>query len=173
MQTNNYIFQATTESNIPAILRIVAEAQLQLKELNVNQWQNGYPNRQTILEDIKKGYSFVYTSKDEVMATLAFRTDKDPTYEIIKGKWLSTTARYGTIHRMSVATRYKGQRLASQLFNLIEQKCKDQKIEWLRVDTHKNNTPMLKVIKREGFTYCGIIQVTDGSERLAFEKKIY
>ncbi|MFA6871839.1 MAG: GNAT family N-acetyltransferase [Bacteroidaceae bacterium] len=172
MQTTKYTFQPTTPEHIPAILRIVSEAQQQLRELGANQWQNGYPNRATILEDISRGYSFVYTCNEEVIATLAFCTDREPTYDAIKGEWLSTSSSYGTIHRMCVDNRYKGQHIAGQLFALVEQQCQTQKLQFLRVDTHKSNRPMLKVIERQGFTYCGIIHVTDGSERLAFEKKV-
>lgn len=39
----------------------------------------------------------------------------------------------------------------------------------LRVDTHKDNVPMQKLIRRCGFVFCGIIHLSrSGDERVAF-----
>jgi RimJ/RimL family protein N-acetyltransferase len=40
----------------------------------------------------------------------------------------------------------------------------------MRIDTHSNNLPMRRVLEKNGYQYCGIIYVRDGSERLAFQK---
>ena len=40
----------------------------------------------------------------------------------------------------------------------------------LRIDTHRDNIPMQKVLKRNGFEYCGIIYLENGDERLAYQK---
>ena len=40
----------------------------------------------------------------------------------------------------------------------------------LKIDTHRDNIPMQKVLKRNGFCYCGIIYLESGDERLAFQK---
>ena len=41
--------------------------------------------------------------------------------------------------------------------------------DYLRIDTHADNRPMLRAITRYGFRPCGIIYVRDGSPRLAFD----
>ena len=41
------------------ILEIVEDAQQSLKNRSIDQWQNGYPNRESILADISKGIGFV------------------------------------------------------------------------------------------------------------------
>ena len=45
--------------------------------------------------------------------------------------------------------------------------CSDRK-PYLRIDTHKNNLPMQKVIESFGFKRCGIITVR-GEERIAYD----
>lgn len=42
----------------------------------------------------------------------------------------------------------------------------------LRIDTHKKNAPMLHLLKKEGFRHCGTIYVNDGSPREAYIKII-
>lgn len=41
----------------------------------------------------------------------------------------------------------------------------------IRIDTHKDNKPMLHLIRKNGFTRCGVIIVDDGTPREAFQKK--
>lgn len=39
----------------------------------------------------------------------------------------------------------------------------------IRIDTHKDNHIMQHNIKKHGFTYCGIIFLANGDERLAYQ----
>ena len=43
----------------------------------------------------------------------------------------------------------------------------------LRIDTHRDNRIMRYVIERAGFSYCGVINLPDGSERLAYQMITY
>ena len=40
----------------------------------------------------------------------------------------------------------------------------------IRIDTHKDNRIMQHNIEKHGFTYCGIIYLANGDERLAYQK---
>jgi RimJ/RimL family protein N-acetyltransferase len=40
----------------------------------------------------------------------------------------------------------------------------------IRIDTHRDNQIMQHVILKQGFTYCGIIYLLSGDERLAYQK---
>ena len=40
----------------------------------------------------------------------------------------------------------------------------------LRIDTHRDNRIMRRLIEKAGFSYCGVIVLADGSERLAYQK---
>ena len=42
----------------------------------------------------------------------------------------------------------------------------------IRVDTHRDNLPMQRMLQKNGFIYCGIIYLADGKERFAFEKPL-
>ena len=57
---------------------------------------------------------------------------------------------------------------------------RDSVLEWafertptLRVDTHRDNHIMQHNILKHGLTYCGIIYLLSGDERLAYQKTIY
>lgn len=157
------IRKSTTE-DLDRIMNIYDRGRKFMRENgNMNQWINGYPERELILNDIRKGNSYVCCDGEKITAVFYFGIEEEPTYRTIyQGKWLNKD-RYGVIHRIAVDSNTKG----------TASFC----IEWcyaqtgnLKIDTHRDNTVMQKVLEKNGFTYCGIIYIDDGSERIAFQK---
>lgn len=165
-------FRKTVEADIDRILCIIGQAQDYLKEQGIDQWQNGYPGQETIAEDVQNGYGYVLLMKDIVVGTVAVTFDGEKTYDrIYEGKWLCDRD-YATIHRIAVDAGYKGTGLASEIIGNIEQMCRDRAVHSIRVDTHRRNTSMQRLLEKNGFLYCGIIYLEDHSERIAFEKTV-
>ncbi len=165
------IFRKTRVEDIPAIMEIIRQAQGYMKAQGIDQWQNGYPNEAVFLEDIRKGYSYVCEDCGEVVATVAVIFDGEPTYDrIYKGAWLTTDIPYAAIHRIAVDERRKGQGVAGFMIGEIEKMCRDRGVYSIKNDTHRDNLSMQKMQAKNGFTYCGIIFLADGAERIACEK---
>jgi len=175
---SRFSFRRTVEADIDRILCIIRQAQEYLKQQGIDQWQNGYPNRETIADDIRKGYAYVLLMNDVVVGTVAVTFDGEKTYDkIYEGKWLSERESapgrrldYATIHRIAVDAQYKGAGFASKIIWNIEHMCRSRNVHNIRVDTHRRNTSMQRLLEKNGFIYCGIIYLEDGSERIAFEK---
>jgi GNAT superfamily N-acetyltransferase len=183
---SRFSFRKTVEVDIDKVLCIIRQAQEYLKQQGIDQWQNGYPDREAIADDIRKGYGYVLLMNDVVVGTVAVTFDGEKAYDsIYEGKWLSDpkcvvdhrmklTANhrmdYATIHRIAVDAQYKGAGFASEIIGNIEQMCRSRGVHSIRVDTHRRNTSMQRLLKKNGFLYCGIIYLEDRSERIAFEK---
>ena len=131
---------------------------------NKHQWVNGYPAKEDILEDMKKGHNFVGVDSDgEIVVSFAYILGNDPTYEIIEGgSWLNDEE-YGTIHRIATSGKYS--RMMEQCIDFCSRFSNN-----IRIDTHRDNRPMLEALNRLGFVRCGIIYCRDGSPRIAFQK---
>ena len=115
-----------------------------------------------ILSDIAHRDCFVCEVNGHIVATFVLRAGDDPTYAVIReGAWLND-APYATIHRIASSGEVKGILHQVLLFAL-------QQYDTLRIDTHRNNTPMRHAIEREGFIYCGIINCWNGDERMAYQ----
>jgi len=107
---------------------------------------------------------------DKVIGTVAVSFDGEKTYEnIYEGEWLSND-KYAVIHRMAVDNNYKGNGISSVMNKNIEEMCLISDVHSIKVDTHKENSSMQKMLKKNGYKYCGIIHLLDGNERIAFEK---
>lgn len=158
-----------TLTDLPAIMRIIAEAQAFLKNLNVNQWQNGYPSEDIIRQDIEKNNGYILTVAEEIAAFATVVFSEEPTYSVIyDGEWLNDNE-YAVIHRLAVSGKHKGKGVGSHLFREIEKMTLARQISDIRIDTHEDNLPMQQLIRKSGYNYCGVIYLADGSKRIAFQ----
>ncbi|MBU3012479.1 GNAT family N-acetyltransferase [Polaribacter vadi] len=161
--------------DVPQIATIINDAKELLASLNIDQWQNGYPNAAQVENDILKRESYVVVNdENQIIATSMFTLRKEPTYkEVIDGNWLiSEDEVYGVIHRMAIKKEYRKLGLATFLFDEFHQQLKDKNIQSLKIDTHEDNLGMQSLIKKLGYKYCGIIYTSYNAKRLAFEKVI-
>ena len=154
----------TVESDLVAIGKIYENAKKFMRENgNPNQWNSGTPNIDTARADMEQGIGYVAEEDGEILAVFMYSTQPDPTYAVIyEGEWPSN-APYGVIHRIAVSKQGQG----------IIGRCIDEcfaRLPNLRIDTHRDNLPMQKALLKRGFTYCGIIHLQNGEERLAYQK---
>ena len=157
-------------SDLDTIMEIVLQAQNFLKKLNINQWQNGYPTREIINQDIANDNGYVMTDEKKVIAMATVLFTKEPTYQyIFDGNWLSSK-KYAVVHRLAVDSRFTKKGVATAILNEIEKMTILRGIGSIRVDTHEDNIPMQNLLKKNGFVYCGVIFLQDGNKRIAFEK---
>lgn len=160
----------TKVEDIPAIMELVHHAQTYFQSQGIPQWNTGYPNENTFKQDIEVGGSYVLCDNDKIIGTCFLKPDDEPTYKIIEqGNWLNDEP-YTTIHRITVDTNYKGQGLAGKIFAFIEEATKAQGKKNIRVDTHEVNKSMRKTLEKNGYIYCGIVYMSDGAPRVAYQK---
>ncbi len=158
------IIRKTKITDLSACQEIYAAARVYMREAgNPDQWKNSYPGTMEILSDIASGCGYVVEDEGEIVAVFYFAVGPDPTYlEIYEGEWKSSEP-YGVIHRVAVKHHGRG------IIDFIFREC-FAAAGHLRIDTHEDNIPMQRVLKRNGFEYCGIIHLANGDGRIAFEK---
>ncbi len=163
----------STLGDIPKIVDIFNESSLGMKEDGINQWQGSTtPNEKSIFKDMENSSSYVFKVGDEIMGTVAICTGDDPTYmAIYKGEW-QFTGDYITVHRFALHKNYKGMGLSREFFHLIFNRGRELGVKNIRIDTHRDNFRMRGLIESLGFRYAGIIIVADGTERVAYERRL-
>jgi RimJ/RimL family protein N-acetyltransferase len=155
-----------------AIMQIIKEAQHHLREKGIDQWQNNYPNKEIVEEDIARGINYILLKDDIIIGTVVLTFAGEETYKrIYKGQWLCNQD-YAVVHRIAVARAFMGQGYGSIILKELEKLCLEKGFYCIRVDTHEENRAMQKLLENRGFHYCGIIYLKDGAKRLAFEKHL-
>ena len=162
------ILRKATFSEKDIIWEILQQAIEQRKQDGSEQWQNGYPNEETVLDDITNGFGYVLVEQDSVIAYAAIIFGKEPAYEDIDGKWL-TNQDYVVVHRVATSNAVKGRGVATHLFILIEELSSTQNVFSIKVDTNFDNIPMMRILGKLNYTYCGEI-FFGGAPRRAYEK---
>lgn len=165
-----FIFRPSTIADIPAIGIIINEAKQYLKEQGSPQWQDGHePHEGVIREDIQKKASYVLTLEDEVVGTIALIAENDPVYEAIEGNWQGEGP-YVSLHHVAVSQKHRGIGLGKNLLTLAIKQAQALGYEDIRIDTYPANQPMLSLIEKCGFTYCGMVYFPfEHGERKAFQ----
>ena len=131
---------------------------------NMHQWGDGYPSEAVIFSDMEKHGGFVIEVDGRIIGYFAFLPSPEPTYsKIYGGEWIDDTRPYHVIHRIASYPEAHG------IFSTIMDFCFSHDSN-IRIDTHQDNRIMQHNIEKHGFTYCGIIYLLNGDERLAYQK---
>mgnify|MGYP001446156788 FL=1 len=101
--------------DLPYLLEILENAKAMLRALGIDQWQNGYPNENTLREDIQnKICRVVMDGENNILASAAVYVGDEPTYhEIYNGAWQTENKIYGIVHRIMAANNAKKRGAAS------------------------------------------------------------
>ena len=153
-----------SENDLATIMEVYAIAREYMKITgNPDQWKNNYPTKEDVLSDIGEGACHVLVDGEEIVAVFYFKIGDDADYKKIYGGEWKNALPYAVMHR--VAVKYQGRGLVKICFDECYAKHPN-----LKIDTHKDNTPMQKALEKNGFEYCGRIYIKSGEERLAYHK---
>lgn len=150
-------------SDLDEIINIYKYAQeFMIRNGNPNQWGLIHPSREMIISDINNNKCKVIYDELKIHGVFALFDGIDPTYiHINSGKWLNDEP-YLTIHRIASDGKAHG------VFQCALNYCKAL-TDNIRIDTHKDNLIMQKILEKNGFKKCGIIYVNDGTSRIAYQ----
>ncbi len=165
----------STIDDLGAIMPIFAEARETIAALGIDQWQNNYPSEDVIREDIMKNQSFCVCADGHVVGTFALIFDGEPTYDnIFDGEWLSgdKNKSYIAMHRVAITVALRGCKISTRIVNYACDCARSLGRKSVRIDTHRGNIVMRKMLENHGFSHCGSIFLSDGAHRVAYERII-
>lgn len=161
----NWTIREAKPTDITEIMQVMDAAKKIMRQSgNMHQWGDGYPSEAVIFSDMEKHGGFVIEDEGRIVGYFAFLPSPEPTYsKIYDGEWIDDNLPYHVIHRIASYPEAHG------IFSTIMNFCFSHDAN-IRIDTHKDNRIMQHNIKKHGFTYCGIIYLASGDERLAYQK---
>ena len=163
---NDMKIRKAVVNDLPVLQTIFAQARTYMRmHGNQNQWINGYPQEEVMLQDISVGACHVCVEGERIIGVFSYFPGPDPTYAYIEDGTWPDERDYGVIHRIAVTDHRKG--VASFCYHYALEKC-----PVLRIDTHEENIPMQKSLLKNDFRRCGIIYLANGDPRVAFYKSI-
>lgn len=168
---NDYCFREARMTDLPAIEKILKEAVRLMLAEGKRQWDENYPRAEHVIADIRNHNGYVIEADGNVVSYGAVVFTGEPAYNDLQGEWLSDIP-YVVVHRLAVAQSCQRLGIAERFFYYTEQLAVEKGIGSFRVDTNFDNTRMLSLFEKLGFSYCGKISYQQG-ERLAYEKILF
>lgn len=160
-------------SDLDRVMRVYEIAKkIMVSEGNTSQWQEGYPSRELLKEDIEKEQCFVcidsnnyYENEEDAIIGVFVLTGAEESYEnIYDGEWLDDEP-YRIVHRVGSTGDVKGVGQYSIEWSV-------ENYENIKIDTHEDNIPMQNLLDKLNFKRCGYItSEVDGTPRIAYQKR--
>lgn len=170
------MIRRSKDTDVDLLMPIFDEARGTIASLGIDQWQNGYPSRDVIERDVRRGQSYLAEVNGEVEGTFVLIDDGEPTYDrIYDGRWLTGNGydNYVAIHRVAISVKCRGSGLSGRILEYAADYAKMLGRDSLRIDTHEGNKVMRRMLEKNGFVYCGIIYLSSGEKRVAYEKYLF
>ena len=179
----NTKIRKATSRDLDAIMAVIDEARVTIAALGIDQWQDGYPQREIIAADIAAGVSFCIENTDtgEILSTFGVFENGEVLYDrIFDGAWrtgdspsvLASEVCYTAIHRVAISVKARGSGLSGAIIDFVTSLAREKKKQSLRIDTHEGNVVMRRMLEKNGFVHCGTILLESGAPRVAYEKLI-
>lgn len=166
-------YRLARQEDLPRLLHMVDQAKHSFKTRGIDQWQKGDPDGPGLSAAIQNGYIHVLDMKGLPVGMITVVPGPEDSYRQIEGQWLNDEP-YAAFHRVCVEETYKGQGLAARLFTESENLAGQMGYSNIRIDTHPDNISMQRALAKSGYTLCGRLILTEGTEagdpRLAYHK---
>lgn len=170
-----YTYRLAQPADLDRIMQIIADAQRFMAESGVDQWQDGYPQRELFVQDIAQGACYVCEADGRVAGMISLFFEPEADYAVVEdGQWLLGDSPYAAIHRIAVDRDCRGGGIASRLISYCENLTREKGIKSLRGDTHRDNKAMRGMLEKSGFVHCGTIYLdgvrSEKTARVCYEK---
>lgn len=86
-------FRKTETADLDRVMELFGKASATMALLGIDQWQDGYPNRELIEEDIAEGRSYVVANGGKIIGTTVLLTAESRTMKRYTTESGSPTAR--------------------------------------------------------------------------------
>nr|WP_244889878.1 GNAT family N-acetyltransferase [Streptobacillus notomytis] len=139
------------------------------KEIGLTQWSNNYPLEKDFKNDIELKRGYIYEKDNQIYAYASLNYDIDNMYLKTYDGNINNNIDYSSIHRVMVNKNEMNKGIGKEfLEKLIRISTKDSRFV-VRIDTHKDNIAMIKLIDKLNFKYIAKVHANDGTERNVFE----
>lgn len=143
-------------------IKLLTEAcAVALQEQGIFQWNEHYPSRERLQEDLEREELHVLEEQDIITGIVVLTPKKDEVYGPIE--WLTADGKNLYVHRLATLPSKWGRGGGRILMDYAEQKAVMQKLDSIRLDTFSQNKRNQKFYETQGYKRLGEIYFPDKS----------
>ena len=153
-------FNTGDKKDLQEIYSMFSAAIEEMNKHNINQWDELYPDKNIIQEDIEKGQLYVGRIGSEIVCTYVLNSDCDEQYN--NGNWKYKDSAYSVIHRLCVNPKFQNQDIGRLTLKHIEEILKNKGVETIRLDVFSLNPFALKMYYKQEYIKVGEVHWRKG-----------
>ena len=160
------------KANIKDLSNVIEVVKAAIEEMNKNdilQWDDLYPNKDILMQDILKNQMFLGEIDSKIASIFVLNQEYDEEYNNMN--WQYKDMSFFIIHRLCVNPKFQNQRIGTKTMLIIEKLLRSEGIETIRLDAFSLNPFALKMYEKLGYTKVGEVSWRKGLFYL-YEKKI-
>lgn len=165
----NLKFRKATQDDLDSVFRVYLDAIAEMDRNNIPQWDELYPDREILEEDISKNQLFLGTTDGGIACAYVINSECDEEYD--SGDWRYPYASFGVIHRLCVNPVFQNKGVGKLAIEHIEAELKAEGIETIRLDAFTLNPYAMRLYDKLGYVKVGTVDWRKGRFWL-LEKKL-
>lgn len=128
--------------DLDTIFRLYEEAKESLQKSGIYQWNESYPQRQLVSNDIETSSLYVLKNNSNIVGAISFNNTQEDAYKSIP--WRFNDTKVLVVHRLVIDPEYHGFGYGQKLMNFAEGYALDNYYTSIRLDCYSQNIRAVK-----------------------------
>ncbi|MPN16346.1 hypothetical protein SDC9_163685 [bioreactor metagenome] len=164
-----FVLEKAGMADLDAIVQLFKAAVKALEANNIHQWDEIYPDRETLRGDILAEQMYAVRLNGAITAVCVLNQDYSKEYD--DGDWQYKDASFYVVHRLCVNPAFQNQGIGTKTMLLAEAMLREMGIETLRLDAFIPNAASNRMYQKLGYVKTGEVTWRKGRFYL-YEKKL-
>lgn len=148
-----------TQIHLSQALDVLDTVKNHMIQQGLDQWDEHYPNQDTLTSDLHKQQAYIYLEQGEILAYMVLNEEYDIEYDDLV--W-STKTPFLVIHRLFVNPKAQGKGISSQMILYAEQYAKEHHYNAIRFDAYSLNATANAIYIKKGYQLVGTVRFRKG-----------
>ncbi len=153
-------FRKAVPSDLEEIVAVFGRAVKTMEENHIFQWDEQYPDRGILQEDILAKQMYVGEQEKRICSVFVLNRECDPEYET--GRWKRDTKDYLVLHRLCVDPLCQNQGLGKVTVEYAEKEAEKMGCREIRLDVFSCNPFALRLYQKSGYIKTGEVYFRKG-----------
>ncbi len=157
-----------SKEDLEVVMGIYATCTRKMNENGLYNWDDTYPDRGTIVQNIVDG-SLYLLKEDSIRGVVCLDENQPTEYE--EKDWKLSSG-YVCVHRLAINPGFQKQGLAYKAMNDVENWAKDKGYSHIRLDAFAENIGARNLYTKLGYKEMGMVHLQPGNDAqyMCFEK---
>lgn len=147
------VFKKATLLDLNEIYEMFSSAVEAMEIECIFQWDDIYPDKAVLSDDISKGQMFIGILNGEICSAFVINKEYDDEYG--NGNWNYSGDNFKIIHRLCVNPKYQNIGIGKMTMNYIENKLAKSGVASVRLDVFSENPHAIRLYKGLGYNAVG------------------